>query len=57
MKKLKRFIAACFAMNGILSPNETVSAIARGLNTDETTSELIRLSYLAADELLKQETL
>lgn len=52
MRKLKRFIAACFAMNGILSSGSSID----GDNKiyPNVTAEV---AFKFADELLKQENL
>jgi len=47
MRKLKRFIAACFAMNGFVSMEDSCMSF----------SDIARDSYRMADELLKQENL
>jgi len=57
MRKLKRFIAACFAMNGILANYDLVLNLGEGKGTDATTSEIILRSFSLADELIKQENL
>lgn len=55
MRKLKRFIAACFAMNGIISNEELLGKIGKNRNSSETECEISRLAYAISDELLKQE--
>lgn len=52
MKKLKRFIAACFAMNGILASGVKLNGDTT-IHPDTTAIAAFRF----ADEILKQETL
>lgn len=51
MRKLKRFIAACFAMNGILASGVKLDGDSN-IHPDSTAVAAFRFS----DELLKQET-
>jgi len=55
----KRFYAACFAMQGIISNPNTAYQLLQRLGADGDKKEadklVIEQSYILADELLKQE--
>ena len=52
MRELKRFIAACFAMNGILSSGSSIDGDNK-IYPNVTAS----VAFKFADELIKQENL
>lgn len=51
----KRFFAAVSVTPGILANETIIKTIRTHKTTDETTTEIVRLAYTLADELLKQE--